>query len=290
MSVGFMTTLRLAIQKSGRLSDGSRKLIAESGIEVEQIGARLRSAAYNFPLELLYLRDDDIPEYVADGVVDAAIVGLNVVREQEGEVRVIRELGFGRCRLSIAVPKAFSYQGPQSLQGLRIATSYPHILGSYLTSRGISAQMHEITGSVEIAPTIGLGDAVCDLVSSGSTLMSNGLVEVETVLQSQAVLIASPTLSSEKEDILGKLLFRVNAVLRARNTKYITLNTRTESIPEIVKLLPGMKSPSVLPLTLEGWSSLHTVVSEDDFWGVVEKLKQAGAEGLLVLPIEKVIA
>jgi ATP phosphoribosyltransferase len=284
-----MTTLRLAIQKSGRLSDSSRKLIAESGIEVEQIGAQLRSAAYNFPLELLYLRDDDIPEYVADGVVDAAIVGLNVVREQEGEVRIIRGLGFGRCRLSIAVPKSFSYNGLQSLQGAKIATSYPNILGAYLTSQGISAEIQVISGSVEIAPTIGLGDAVCDLVSSGSTLLSNGLVEVETVLQSEAVLIASPSLAAEKEDILKRFLFRINAVLRARNTKYITLNTPTEAIPRIVELLPGMKSPSVLPLTIPGWSSLHTVVSEDDFWGLVEKLKQTGAEGILVLPIEKVI-
>jgi ATP phosphoribosyltransferase len=284
-----MTTLRLAIQKSGRLSDSSRKLIAESGVEVEQIGAQLRSAAYNFPLELLYLRDDDIPEYVADGVVDAAIVGLNIVREQEGEVRIIRGLGFGRCRLSIAVPKSFPYNGLQSLQGAKIATSYPNILGSYLTSQGISAEIQVISGSVEIAPTIGLGDAVCDLVSSGSTLLSNGLVEVETVLQSEAVLIASPSLAAEKEDILKRFLFRINAVLRARNTKYITLNTPTEAIPRIVELLPGMKSPSVLPLMIPGWSSLHTVVSEDDFWGLVEKLKQTGAEGILVLPIEKVI-
>ena len=284
-----MTTLRLAIQKSGRLSDSSRKLIAESGIEVEQIGAQLRSAAYNFPLELLYLRDDDIPEYVADGVVDAAIVGLNIVREQEGEVRIIRGLGFGRCRLSIAVPKAFPYNCLQSIQGAKIATSYPKILGAYLTSQGIAAEIQVISGSVEIAPTIGLGDAVCDLVSSGSTLMSNGLVEVETVLQSEAVLIASPSLAPEKEDILTRFLFRINAVLRARNTKYITLNTPTEAIPRIVELLPGMKSPSVLPLTIPGWSSLHTVVSEDDFWGLVEKLKQTGAEGILVLPIEKVI-
>lgn len=284
-----MTTLRLAIQKSGRLSDGSRTLIAESGIEVEQIGAQLRSAAYNFPLEVLYLRDDDIPEYVADGVVDAAIVGLNVVKEQQGEVRIIRGLGFGRCRLSIAVPKTFPYEGLRSLQGAKIASSYPNILSSYLASQAISADIQVISGSVEIAPAIGLGDAVCDLVSSGSTLLSNGLVEVQTVLQSEAVLIASPTLSPEKEEILEKFLFRINAVLRARNTKYITLNTPTEAIPRIVELLPGMKSPSVLPLTLAGWSSLHTVVSEDDFWGIVEKLKQIGAEGILVLPIEKVI-
>jgi len=284
-----MTALRLAIQKSGRLSEGSRKLIAECGIEVEQIGAQLRSAAANFPLELLYLRDDDIPEYVADGVVDAAIVGLNIVREQAREVRTIRGLGFGRCRLSIAVPKTFSYEGLRSLQSTKIATSYPNILERYLAMQGIGAEIQVISGSVEIAPTIGLGDAVCDLVSSGSTLMSNGLVEVQIVLQSEAILIASPNLSTGKEDILESFLFRISAVIRARNTKYITLNTPTEAIPRIVKLLPGMRSPSVLPLNLTGWSSLHTVVSEDDFWQVVVKLKQAGAEGILVLPIEKVI-
>jgi ATP phosphoribosyltransferase len=284
-----MSILRVAIQKSGRLTDASRKLIAESGIEVEQIGAKLRSAAYNFPIELFFLRDDDIPEYVADGVVDAAIVGLNIVKEQEVEARVVRELGFGRCRLSIAVPKGFSYSGVESLQGLKIATSYPNILRNYLSARKVSAEIQEISGSVEIAPTIGLGDAVCDLVSSGSTLISNGLVEVETVIQSQAVLVASPTLSTEKEEILQNFLFRINAVLRARNTKYITLNTPTDAIPEIVKILPGMKSPSVLPLSMPGWSSLHTVVAEDEFWSVVEKLKGAGAQGILVLPIEKVI-
>lgn len=284
-----MSILRIAIQKSGRLTDASRKLIAESGIEVEQVGAQLRSAAYNFPMELLFLRDDDIPEYVADGVVDAAIVGLNIIREQEVEARVVRELGFGRCRLSIAVPKGFSYDGVASLQGLRIATSYPNILKNFLASNKVNAEITEISGSVEIAPTIGLGDAVCDLVSTGSTLISNGLVEVEQVLQSQAVLVASPTLSPEKEAILSKFLFRINAVLRARNTKYITLNTPTASIPEIVKLLPGLKSPSILPLNTPGWSSLHTVVAEDEFWGLVEKLKGAGAQGILVLPIEKVI-
>ena len=284
-----MSSLRIAIQKSGRLTEASRKLIADGGIEVEQVGAQLRSAAYNFPMELLFLRDDDIPEYVADGVVDAAIVGLNIVREQEVEVRVIKELGFGRCRLSIAVPKGFEYSGIQSLEGLRIATSYPNILKNFLVSKKVTAEITEISGSVEIAPSIGLGDAVCDLVSSGSTLMSNGLKEVECVFQSQAVLVANPNLSAEKTEILEKFLFRITAVLRARNTKYITLNTPTASIPEIVKLLPGLKSPSIRPLNTPGWSSLHTVVAEDEFWGLVEKLKAAGAQGILVLPIEKVI-
>lgn len=285
-----MTVLRVAIQKSGRLTELSKKLIAECGVEVEQVGAQLKAAAYNFPLELLYLRDDDIPEYVADGVVDLAIVGLNVLREQGRDATILRELGSGRCRLSIAVPKSVEYQGIQSLQGLRIATSYPNILREYLRKNSITAEIHEISGSVEIAPTIGLADAICDLVSSGSTLISNGLKEAEVVLESQAVLVASPELAPEKEAIVRRLLFRVNAVLRARKTKYITLNTPTEAIPEIVKLLPGMKSPSVLPLAVPGWSSLHTVVAEDDFWEIVEKLKDVGAQGILVLPIEKVIA
>lgn len=284
-----MTTIRVAIQKSGRLSESSRKLIAECGIEVEQVGAQLRAPAFNFPMELLFLRDDDIPRYVADGVVDAAIVGLNVLAEQGVEAEVLAKLGFGRCRLSIAVPKGFQYRSIESLAGLRIATSYPNILRRFLSEKGIVAEIQEISGSVEVAPSIGLGEAICDLVSSGSTLISNGLVEVETVLESQAVLIATPRISSEKRALIDKVLFRVQAVLRARSTKYITLNTPTEAIPEIIKLLPGLKSPSVLPLATPGWSSLHTVVAEDDFWEIVEGLKRAGAQGILVLPIEKVI-
>lgn len=284
-----MTTIRVAIQKSGRLSESSRKLIAECGIEVEQVGAQLRAPAFNFPMELLFLRDDDIPRYVADGVVNAAIVGLNVLAEQGVEAEVLAKLGFGRCRLSIAVPKGFQYRSIESLAGLRIATSYPNILRRFLSEKGIVAEIQEISGSVEVAPSIGLGEAICDLVSSGSTLISNGLVEVETVLESQAVLIATPRISSEKRALIDKVLFRVQAVLRARSTKYITLNTPTEAIPEIIKLLPGLKSPSVLPLATPGWSSLHTVVAEDDFWEIVEGLKRAGAQGILVLPIEKVI-
>jgi ATP phosphoribosyltransferase len=284
-----MTNIRVAIQKSGRLSEASRKLIAECGIQVEQVGAQLRAPAFNFPLELLFLRDDDIPQYVADGVVDAAIVGLNVLEEKGVLAEVVARLGFGRCRLAIAVPKGVSYSGLQSLSGCRIATSYPKILQAFLDKNGVRAEIQEISGSVEIAPSIGLGEAICDLVSSGSTLLSNGLVEVQTVLESQAVLIANPKLSDEKRAILEKIIFRVQAVLRARTTKYITLNTPTEAIPEIVKLLPGLKSPSILPLAMSGWSSLHTVIAEDEFWEIVEGLKKAGAEGILVLPIEKVI-
>jgi ATP phosphoribosyltransferase len=285
-----VSLLRIAIQKSGRLTDASRALISECGIELEQMGASLRAPAFNFPLEVLFLRDDDVPGYCDDGVIDAAIVGRNVLVEGRSLAKIVRELGFGRCRLSIAVPKGSSYRSIESLNGLCIATSYPNILGDFLKARGITATIQEISGSVEVAPSIGLGEAICDLVSSGSTLLSNGLVEVETIFSSQAVLISSPELSPEKVSILEQLVFRIDAVSRARKTKYITLNTPNEAIPEIVNLLPGLKSPSVLPLVTPGWSSLHTVVGEDDFWGLIEKLKIAGAQGILVLPIEKVIA
>lgn len=285
-----MSLLRVAIQKSGRLSEESRTLIAECGIEIEQIGAKLKAPAFNFPLEMLFLRDDDIPGYCADGVIDVGIVGENLLAERGSDVRVVRELGFGRCRLSIAVPKTLPYSSLESLNGLNIATSYPNILRAFLARKGLRASIHEISGSVEVAPSLGLGDAVCDLVGSGSTLMSNGLVEVETVVHSQAVLIAHKRLPPEKERVVNDLIFRIDAVLRARKTKYITLNAPNEAIPSIVQILPGLKSPSVLPLIAEGWSSLHTVVSEDDFWSVAEKLREAGAQGILVLPIEKVIA
>ena len=284
-----MSLLRIAIQKSGRLTDSSRSLISECGIELEQMGGKLRAPAFNFPLEILFLRDDDIPGYVSDGVVDAAIVGKNVLLESGSSAEVVRNLGFGRCRLSIALPKGADYDGLESLQGLRIATSYPRILSQFLKTHGVNAAIHEISGSVEVAPSLGLGEAICDLVSSGSTLLSNGLREAATVLESQAVLIRQQNLSEEKQEILTRLTFRIDAVLRARRTKYITLNAPNEALSEIVNLLPGLKSPSVLPLYKEGWSSLHTVVDEDDFWGLIEKLKGAGAQGILVLPIEKVI-
>ncbi|NDC39563.1 MAG: ATP phosphoribosyltransferase [Proteobacteria bacterium] len=284
-----MSLLRLAIQKSGRLTEDSRTLIAECGIELDYVGAKLRAAARNFPVELLFLRDDDMPRYCADGVIDAAIVGQNILLEQELETCLVRELGFGRCRLAIATLKGFPYRSIESLQGLKIATSYPNILGKFLRERGVRASIHEISGSVEVAPSLGLGEAICDLVSSGSTLLSNGLVEVETVAFSQAALVCSPRLAEEKRKLLDQLLFRIDAVLRAGKTKYITLNAPNEALPGIVRLLPGLKSPSILPLALPGWSSLHTVVSEDDFWGRIESLRAAGAQGILVLPIEKVI-
>jgi ATP phosphoribosyltransferase len=285
-----MTLLRLAIQKSGRLTDASRALISECGIELEPMGAKLRAPAFNFPLEVLFLRDDDIPGYVADGIVDAAIVGQNVLAERGFDATIVKDLGFGRCRLSIAVPRGFAYESAQSLDGLNIATSYPRILSAFLARNNVRASIHEITGSVEIAPSLGLGDAICDLVSSGSTLLGNGLREAECVLESQAVLIRNTALSAEKLDIVSRFAFRVDAVMRAKRTKYITLNTPNESIPKIVEILPGLKSPSVLPLATPGWSSLHTVVEEDNFWNLIEKLRDAGAQGILVLPIEKVIA
>jgi ATP phosphoribosyltransferase len=283
-------SIRLAIQKSGRLTELSRKLIAECGIELEPSSAKLRAPAYNFPLEALFLRDDDIPGYVADGVADAAIVGENVVAERGAHVQIMRRLGFGKCRLAIALPKGAEYSGNGSLEGKTIATSYPRLLSRYLEEQGIGATIHEISGSVEIAPSLGLCDAICDLVSSGSTLLSNGLREVAVVFESQAVLIVNSSMSGDAARELDRLVFRIDAVLRAKRTKYILLNVLNEKIPDIVSLLPGLKSPSILPLATPGWSSLHTVVSEDDFWNVIERLRGAGAEGILVLPIEKVVA
>lgn len=282
--------LRIAVQKKGRLSEDSLKLIKESGINFSKSGGTLKSNAYNFPLEFLYLRDDDIPGYVQDGVADIGIVGENVYVEKDKTVEVIQLLGFSKCRLSIGVPKEFDYKGKEDLEGMSIATSYPNLLNSFLKENNINASSHEISGSVEIAPSIGLADAVCDIVSSGSTLISNGLKEVEIIFKSQAVLIGHKEMSAEKREILDQLLFRMRSVMAAKNTKYITLNAPNEKLDAIVSLLPGVKSPSIMPLAQEGWSSVHSVVKENDFWEVIEKLREAGAEGLLVLPIEKIIS
>jgi len=284
-----VNTLKLAVQKSGRLSDSSLKLIKECGITFPTRIARLKAQAFNFPIEFLYLRDDDIPGYVSDQVADVGIVGENVLLEKTDDLEVVKKLGFSKCRLSIAVPKEFNYQGIESLAGLSIATSYPNILSSYLSKKGVSADIHEISGSVEIAPSIGLAAAICDIVSTGSTLVSNGLTEVEIILQSEAVLVARPDLRGTKRKILDQLLFRINAVQAANSNKYILLNAPNESISKITELLPGMRSPTVLPLAQEGWSSLHSVVKEDDFWEVIENLREAGAEGILVIPIEKMV-
>lgn len=281
--------LKIAIQKSGRLSENSLKLLKECGIEFDNGLNRLKAEAYNFPLEVFFLRDDDIPQYVEDGVADIGIVGENVLLEKNRNVKTVQKLGFGKCRLSIAIPKDKSYKSIKDLKGLRIATSYATILSAYLKKKKIKAEIHEISGSVEIAPGIGLADAICDLVSSGSTLFTNGLKEVEVILKSQAALVASKGLSKEKKLILEKLLFRMNALRTAKSNKYILLNAPNNKLKTICDILPGMKSPTILPLADKGWSSVHSVVQEDEFWEIIEKLKDNGAQGILVVPIEKMI-
>lgn len=280
--------LKIAIQKSGRLHEDSLRLLKECGIDISNGGNKLKSTAANFPLEVYFLRDDDIPQYVEDAVADAGIVGENVVYEKKKEVEVMEPLGFGKCRLSIAVDKSETFS-KQNLNGKKIATSYPVILQEYLNKNKITAEIHEISGSVEIAPGIGLADAICDLVSSGSTLFTNGLKEAETILESQSVLIRNKTLDKEKLRLLEKLLFRIRSVRKAKNNKYILLNAPNENLEQIIGLLPGMKSPTVLPLAESGWSSVHSVIDENDFWDIIEQLKGAGAQGILVVPIEKMI-
>ena len=281
--------LKLAIQKSGRLHDDSMRLLKECGIDVSNGVNKLKADASNFPLEVYFLRDDDIPQYVEDAVADIGFVGENVVYEKAKKVAVAHELGFGKCRLSIAVHRNEDYPGAQYLAGKQIATSYPVIVSRFLKEKGIEAEIHEISGSVEIAPGIGLADAICDLVSSGSTLFMNGLKEVETILQSQAVLIKNQGLAPEKQQLLDRLLFRIQAVKKAKNNKYVLLNAPNEKLKEIISLLPGMKSPTVLPLAEEGWSSVHSVLNENQFWDIIEQLKAAGAQGILVVPIEKMV-
>lgn len=285
-----MENLKIAIQKSGRLSDESLGLLKACGIRFSNGAGKLRTEALNFPLEVYFLRDDDIPQYVADGVADLGMVGENVLYEKQLPLIVATRLGFGRCRLALAVPKNEAYSSIESLCGKRIATSYPGLLQKFLQSQQVEAEIHEISGSVEIAPGIGLADAICDLVSTGSTLLTNGLREVETVLQSEAVLARPQQLSVEKEALLQRLLFRIEAVQQASRNKYILLNAPNDRLSTIIALLPGIKSPTVLPLALPGWSSLHSVIEENQFWEVIEQLKLAGAEGILVVPIEKMIA
>jgi ATP phosphoribosyltransferase len=280
--------LRIAIQKSGRLYDDSISLLKECGIDLRNVKDRLKTESDNFPLEVFFLRDDDIPQYVEDGVADIGIVGENVLFEKNKETEVVEKLGFGKCRLSLAINKNEEYVS-NYLQGKRIATSYPVILQKYLDDNKIAAEIHEISGSVEIAPGIGLAEVICDLVSSGSTLFMNGLKEVETIIESQAVLIKNKELHEEQLQLLEKLLFRVRAVKKAVHTKYILLNAPNEKLQEIFSLLPGMRSPTVLPLAEPGWSSVHSVLSEDEFWEKIEQLKAAGAQGILVVPIEKMI-
>ena len=281
--------LKLAIQKSGRLHDDSMKLLKECGIDISNGVNKLKADANNFPLEVYFLRDDDIPQYVEDGVADIGFVGENVVLEKKKKVDLVEKLGFSKCRLSIAVSKGVAYEDTSFLEGKKIATSYPVIVQDFLDTKGIKAEIHEISGSVEIAPGIGLAEAICDLVSSGSTLFMNGLKEVETILQSEAILIKNKQLNLAQQQVLDKLLFRIQSVKKAKNNKYVLLNAPNENLEKIIQLLPGMKSPTVLPLAEKGWSSVHSVFKESDFWDTIEQLKALGAQGILVVPIEKMI-
>ena len=284
-----MSKLKLAIQYNGRLSEKSLKLLEECGIKISNGTRKLKAVSSNFPLEILFLRDDDIPQYVEQGVADIGILGLNEVLEQRKNIELVQKLGFAQCRLSLAIPKEETYSGIQYFENKKVATSYPEILSNYFQKNNINAQIEKIGGSVEIAPGIGLSDGIFDIISTGSTLLTNGLKEVETVLESEAVLISSQNLSDENLEILKKLLFRINAVKEASESKYILLNAPNENLEKIINLLPGMKSPTVLPLAESGWSSIHSVIKEDKFWEVIENLKKEGAQGILVLEIEKMI-
>lgn len=281
--------LKIATQKKGRLSEGSLKLLSDCGIRISSGPSKLRASASGFPIEVLFLRDDDIPQYVQDGVADLGILGENEVLEQGKNVSVIERLGFSKCRLSLAIPKEFEYLGAQWFQGRKVATSYPNITQEYLIKKGVNADIEYIGGSVEVAPSIGLAEGICDLVSSGSTLITNGLKEVEVILKSEAVMIKNQNLSEEQEALIEKLLFRIQAVRRAKNTKYILLNAPDDRVDAITQILPGIKAPTVMPLAEKGWSSMHSVVDEADFWDIIDELKAAGAQGILVCPIEKMI-
>jgi ATP phosphoribosyltransferase len=283
------SVLKIAVQKSGRLSEDSLSLVKECGIKFYNGTGKLISASTNFPVEFLFLRDDDIPGYVADGVADLGIVGENEMVEKAKDVAVLKKLGFSKCRLSLAIPRGVAYEDVSYFHGKSIATSYPRILQDYLESHGIRADIHEISGSVEIAPSIGLADGICDIVSSGSTLMMNGLKEVEEIFKSEAVLIANKSLSAEKLSIVDRLLFRINAVQKGKSNKYVLLNAPNHALEKIIALIPGMRSPTILPLAQPGWSSVHSVLSEDQFWENIEELRAAGAEGILVVPIEKMV-
>lgn len=284
-----MTRLRIAIQKSGRLNEDSVQLLKDCGIVIDNGKDQLKASARNFPLDVLYLRNDDIPQYLEDGVADIAIVGENLLTEKQRNVAIAQQLGFSKCRLSLAVPKDVVVSDLSYFNGKRIATSYPVTLSTFLKDNGITAELHEISGSVEIAPSIGLADAICDLVSSGSTLFKNGLEETHVVLRSEAVMAVSPSISAEAHAILDKMLFRIQAVLRARRSKYILMNVPNDKIAVISNILPVLKSPTVMPLAEPGWSSLHSVIEEEKFWEVIDALKANGAEGILVVPIEKMV-
>jgi ATP phosphoribosyltransferase len=284
-----MSTLKIAIQKSGRLNEDSIQILKDCGISINNGNDQLKATASNFPLEVLYLRNSDIPQYLIDGVVDVAIVGDNLLVEKGKNIQVAEKLGFSKCKVSVAVPKNFEYKSMKDLEGLRIATSYPNTVLDFFNSKNVNVDLHQISGSVEIAPNIGLADAIVDIVSSGSTLFKNNLKEVEVIFKSEAVLAVSPKMTPENKAILDKLQFRIQSVLRARKSKYILMNVPNDKIELISSILPVLKSPTVMPLAQEGWSSVHTVIEEDRFWEVIDKLKAAGAEGILVCPIEKMV-
>ncbi|MCM2302337.1 MAG: ATP phosphoribosyltransferase [Flavobacteriaceae bacterium] len=284
-----MSKLKIAIQKSGRLNEDSLKLLKDCGIAIDNGIDQLKVSVSNFPLEILYLRNSDIPQYIEDGVVDIAIVGENLLIETQKDVEIIEKLGFSKCRLSLAVPKEIKGDSLTYFEGKKIATSYPNTLNYFLKQHKINAEIHTISGSVEIAPNIGLADGICDIVSSGSTLFKNGLRETQLILKSEAVLVKSLKLNAAKEQILEKLLFRIKAVLRAKNSKYILMNVPNAKIEEVSAILPVLKSPTILPLAEKGWSSLHSVIDEDQFWNVIDALKNAGAEGILIIPIDKIV-
>ncbi len=284
-----MEKLRIALQKKGRLHDDSMQLLKEAGIKFNTGSRTLVAQSPNFPIEVLFLRDDDIPQTIADKVADIGIVGENEVEEKDFQLTIAKRLGFSKCRVSLAIPKAEEYNGPEYFEGKKIATSYPVILRKYFSKMNINAEIHEIAGSVEIAPGIGLADGIFDIVSSGSTLIANRLKEVEVVMKSEALLVQADDLSAEKKTLLDELLFRINSVMAASSNKYILLNAPTQNVDKIVSILPGMKSPTVLPLAEKGWSSIHSVISDKQFWEIIGKLKEAGAEGILTFPIEKMI-
>lgn len=284
-----MSKLKIAIQKNGRLNKDSLNLLKDCGIAINNGKDQLKVSVQNFPLEILYLRNSDIPQYIEDGVADIGIVGENLLVEKQKNVEVIEKLGFSKCRLSLAIPKEINSKSISYFQGKRIATSYPNTLKKYLLDNNIEADIHTISGSVEIAPNIGLADGVCDLVSSGSTLFKNGLKELQTILNSEAVLVKSPRLNQAQLTTLNKLLFRIQSVLRANNSKYILMNVPDSKIESVTQILPVLKSPTILPLAEQGWSSLHSVIDENKFWEVIDELKEAGAEDILIVPIDKMV-
>lgn len=281
--------LRIAVQSKGRLYEDTMSLLSEAGIKIPSSKRTLLVESTNFPIEVLYLRDDDIPQSVASGVADLGIVGQNEFEERQEQAEIIRTLGFSKCRLSLAIPKSVNYPGLSWFEGKKIATSYPGILRRFMQKNGINADIHVITGSVEISPGIGLSDAIFDIVSSGSTLVSNNLREVEIVMKSEALLIGTPNMIAEKRAVLDELLFRIEAVKNAEDKKYVLMNVPTENLDAIIKVLPGMKSPTVMPLATPGWNSVHTVIDEKSFWQIISQLKELGAEGILVIPVEKMI-